>query len=118
MARKSPTDTTGHKAQELAAAKAEELKARKEEISLLNAQAAEAKSEVVDLTEAPIVQKPAVEEVETVEVSHPIREFRVNSTIEHMTIGHGTDYTFEEGRTYRAPKHVWERLEELGYVWH
>jgi len=110
---------TGRKKAELADENAEALRLREGEISLLNAAAAEEKkSGVIDLTEPKKVEAPVVAEVLDVEVVEPTREFRVNTKIENMTIGHGNSYDFEEGRTYRVLKHVYDRLEELGYVWH
>lgn len=43
---------------------------------------------------------------------------RVNTTLEQVTIGVGTEYNFEEGKQYRVPAHVAAHLEEKGYVWH
>jgi len=119
VSRKSPTDVTGRKKAQLADDNAEAIRLREGEITLLNAAAAEEKENgVIDYTEAPKAEAPVVTEVVDVEVVNPIREFRVNTKIENMTIGHGTSYDFEEGRKYRAPHHVYSRLEELGYVWH
>ena len=118
VSRKSPTDMTGRRKVELAEENAEALRLREGEITLLNAAAVEEKSGIVDLTEpkkAPPVVVPEVLDVEVVEAT---REFRVNTKIENMTMGHGNSYDFEEGRTYRTKKPVYDRLEELGYVWH
>jgi len=110
---------TGRKKAQLADDNAEAVRLREGEISLLNAAAAEEKENgVIDLTEPRRVEVPVVEEVQDVEVEEPNREFRVNTKIENMTVGHGNLYDFEEGRTYRAKKHVYDRLNELGYVWH
>lgn len=51
-------------------------------------------------------------------VSQRDRVIRVNTTLENVTIGAGTDYSFVEGQQYRVPTHVADYLEELGYVWH
>ena len=44
--------------------------------------------------------------------------FRVNETLEDVTIGQGNTFTFEEGRQYRVPRYVRDHLEEKGYIWH
>jgi len=110
---------TGRKKAQLADDNAEAVRLREGEISLLNAAAAEEKENgVIDLTEPKRVEVPVVEEVQDVEVEEPVREFRVNTKIENMTVGHGNMYDFDEGRTYRTKKSVYDRLDELGYVWH
>lgn len=53
-----------------------------------------------------------------VQIADTSVEIRVNSTLENVTIGQGTDYTFEEGRRYKVPQHVADHLEERGLVWH
>lgn len=58
-----------------------------------------------------------VGDVMTVE-QRPVKTIRLNTTLENVTIGVGTDYSFVEGQQYRVPAHVADYLEELGYVWH
>lgn len=118
--RKRPADLTGLNAERLAAENAEALKARANEISLLQAAAAEEKDEVVDLDGARVDFSSPTDDVEVteVEVANVTREFRVNTTLENVTIGRDNHYTFEEGRRYKAPKHVYDHLEEKGYIWH
>lgn len=48
----------------------------------------------------------------------PTKVIRTNTTLEDVTIGVGTNYTFIEGQQYRVPQHVADHLEELGYIWH
>jgi hypothetical protein len=43
---------------------------------------------------------------------------RVNTTIEDVTVGAGRHFSFQEGRKYKMPRDVYDRLEELGYIWH
>lgn len=50
--------------------------------------------------------------------SQQLVEFRVNETLEDVTIGVGTNFSFEEGRRYRAPRYVRDHLEEKGYIYH
>lgn len=119
VSRKSPADMTGRRKVQMADDNAEALRLREGEISLANAAAAEEKENgIIDLTEPRRVEVPVVEEVQDVEVEEPVREFRVNTKIENMTVGVGNLYDFEEGRTYRAKKHIYDRLDKLGYVWH
>jgi ATP phosphoribosyltransferase len=118
---KRPGDATGRIGEALAKEHAEELKARENEISLLNAQVAAERDDTVhdvtpkDFAPAP---EPAAVEVSAVEVQVPTREFRVNTTIENMTFGHGNHYDFEEGVRYKAEKPLYDHLDSLGYVWH
>lgn len=110
---KRPGDITGRKAAMLAEQSKEELKARAEELTMFNAAAEEERKEVVSL-----VSEPAIESQGQVQVEVPVKTFRVNSTLENMTFGHGNTYSFEEGRTYKAPKALYDHLEEKGYIWH
>lgn len=114
MTKKRPGDVTGRRAAILAEEAAEERKLRASELSMMTEAANEERTEVVDLSDT----ARAVSEGGLVEVEQPLRTFRVNSTIEEMTFGAGNSYTFEEGRTYKAPKPLYDHLEELGYVWH
>ena len=119
VSRKSPADYTGRLKAQLSEDNAVAVRLREGEISLLNAAAAEEKENtIIDLTEPVRVVVPVVEEVQDVEVVEAVREFRVNTKIEKMTVGHGNLFDFDEGRTYRAKKHVYDRLDELGYIWH
>lgn len=111
--KKRPGDITGRKAEMLAAQHQDELKARAAEISLMNEADEAAKLEVVSL----IPERRDVEQG-AVRVEVPFKTIRVNTTLENMTYGHGVDYTFEEGRTYKVPREVADHLEEKGYVWH
>jgi hypothetical protein len=94
---------------------------------------AEASNEVVDLTGQPVEALPAEGETTTDVVEQPWetvgevpapREadgtvvLRVNTDLEDVTIGAGNNYTFMEGQAYRVPRHVYDHLEEKGYVWH
>jgi uncharacterized protein with LGFP repeats len=116
-----PGDLTGTKKAALAKEHAEELAAREGEISLMNAATAAAKENTVveakPKTPEPVVET-VVEVADAVEVSTPAREFRVNTSIENMTFGHGQHYDFEEGVRYKAPKALYDHLDSLGYIWH
>ncbi|MFE9412331.1 hypothetical protein ACFYN0_26585 [Streptomyces sp. NPDC006704] len=109
----SPRDTTGQVKQELEKNRdIAEREAAKGQ--LLEAQVAEeVRAEVVDLTapqEVEIVEAPVV-------VGASAREMRVVEDLENVTIGYGTNFSFEAGRTYKVPAFVYNHLAEKGYVW-
>ena len=114
-------DLTGKKKAELAAKHAEEQAAKAKSVAMATAATQAEEQEPVDLTpEKPKVEERTVGEVEVtdVDVNEEIVKFRVNETLEMVTIGHGNHYNFEEGREYRAPKHIRDYLEERGFIWH
>lgn len=53
-----------------------------------------------------------------VEVKDEIVSFKVRENLEAVTIGAGTFYNFEEGKTYKYPKYIYDHLEEKGMIWH
>jgi hypothetical protein len=116
-----PGDLTGRTKAALVKEHAEELKQREGEISLMNAAAAEEKAntvvEVKPKQPDPVVET-VVEVADAIEVETPMREFRVNTSLENMTYGHGNHYDFEEGVRYKAPKALYDHLDALGYIWH
>jgi hypothetical protein len=116
-----PGDLTGRTKATLAKEHAEELKARESEISLMNAAAAAERDETVHEVKPrqpePVVDT-VVEVADTIEVETPMREFRVNTSLENMTYGQGNHYDFEEGVRYKAPKALYDHLDSLGYIWH
>ncbi|MEU5425169.1 hypothetical protein AB0H73_06125 [Streptomyces olivoreticuli] len=80
---------------------------------LVEAQIAdEVRSRVVDLTQPDVM----VEE-QPVEVGDPVREMQVVEDITDVTIGYRQTYSFEAGRKYRVPAHVYKHLAEKNYVW-
>jgi hypothetical protein len=111
--RKRPGDVTGRASEILAEKAKQDGIIRDKEMTLLTIQSEQAKSEVIDL-----VQHEAVVDAEVVLVDAPPVKIRLNSTLEHVTIGAGTDYNFDEGQSYIVPKNVADHLEEKGYVWH
>lgn len=116
-----PGDLTGRNKAALSKEHAEELARREGEIALINAAAAEEKSNSV-VEVKPKQPEQAVETVvevaDVVEVETPTREFRVNTALENMTFGHGNHFDFEEGVRYKAPKALYDHLDSLGYIWH
>jgi hypothetical protein len=117
-----PGDLTGRNKAALAKEHAEELKQRENEIALINAAAAAERDDtvhdVVPKDTAPAPAPDPIEVADAVEVETPTREFRVNTSLENMTFGHGNHFDFEEGVRYRAPKALYDHLDSLGYIWH
>ena len=113
-----PQDFTGREAARLAKERDDDQARRSAELAMATAAEAEAKEELVDLTEAapPPAENP--EPSGEVEVRRPHRVIRVNSTIEQMTFGHGNTYDFEAGRQYKVPADLADHLEAKGFVWH
>lgn len=104
---KNPRDVTGRKAAIMAEAHAEELKARAKQMSTVTA--------AVDVE--PDADGPEIS-VGDVEVGTPTKKLRVNTDVEDLTFGAGTNYSFYRGQTYSVPAALWEHLEEKGLVWH
>lgn len=138
-----PGDFTGQAKAKLAREHADEVKARDQELGMMEAAEAEAaQNRVTDYTQGPapvVLDDPDVvaqaeellrrdpELLDEVHVlgdepgqlrEQPFRTIRINSTLESVTIGAGNHYTFNEGEKYRVPAHVADHLEEKGYVWH
>lgn len=68
-------------------------------------------------TAVSLLERP--DEVEEVEhQSDRMVVVRVNSTLNDVTVGQGTNFNFIEGRRYKVPYHVAMHLEEKGYLWH
>lgn len=114
-------DFTGREKARLAAEHAEETALRAKELSLINQQEKDfANHSTVDLTQgSPIILEDDGEVMELNEdYDGDDKTIRVNSDIEHMTLGAGTDYNFTVGQKYRVPQHVADHLEEKGLVWH
>jgi len=115
-------DFTGKQKAELAEKHAAEQEARSNQIAMATAEAAtKSQTETVDL----LPHKEEVKEqvtgevvIRDVDVEEPIVEFRVTETLEMVTIGHGNNYDFVQGQKYKAPKHIYDHLEEKGLIWH
>jgi len=100
---------------------ANEVKERAATMTMATASIEAAKDEVIDLT----AQKPAPEvesvgdvEVSAVTVEDDLVNFRVNTTMEQVTIGAGNHFDFVEGQQYRAPRWIYKHLDEKGVVFH
>lgn len=114
-------DFTGKVKETNTAEHAKEIEERAAEMAMATASIEQAKDEVIDLT-AP-KPEPEAENVGDVEIS-PITveddlvNFRVNTTLEQVTIGAGNHYDFVEGQQYRAPRSIYKHLDEKGVVYH
>lgn len=137
--RRSPADATGAKRDQLAKEHAEEVARRAGELTM-NQQAVAMSEEVEDATTAFGESDPGAvltmsedfaddeqpQEWKTIGDAPVVDQadgqqavvIRVNTTLEDVTIGAGTNFTFNEGQRYRVPIHVANHLEEKGYVYH
>lgn len=117
MAGKAPTDVTGRKRDALAAANAEAMQERANEMSLATAEAQiKLDTEVIDAT-VPNRPTVVVDKVTTVgKQDGETVEIRVVSDIENMTLGSGNNYSFRAGQKYQVTKHVAQHLKEKGYL--
>lgn len=113
----NPQDLTGRIKAEKEAALAEERKSAAARMSMVTAQADEAKKQTVDLSSGGTVEKTN-DEGGTVSVAKPTKKMRVNTNLESVTIGHGNTYNFEIGQTYKVDADVYDYLDDLGFVWH
>ena len=114
-------DFTGRQKAALQEQHAAEQQAAAESLALATAAAKAEEQETIELAPK---QEPVQEEVvgdvavTDVDVNEEIVEFRVNETLESVTIGHGNNYDFVEGQKYKAPKRIYDHLEEKGLIWH
>lgn len=114
-------DLTGNKKAELAAQAEQDQKAKAKSMSMATAAVeAEKSDEVIDLAPIPVqeIQTDGDVQVLSVDESEKVKEFKVNATLEHVTIGYGNTYNFEQGQKYKAPQSVYDYLEEKGLIWH
>lgn len=114
----SPLDSTGRAAEQAQKKNAEELRKRKEEISIAaQIEAEQLETQVFDpkRPDAPIV----LDEIENVGVSttNNYVVIRTITDIDDMTYGVGNTYTFKAGVKYRVPSDLAIYLEQLGYIW-
>jgi hypothetical protein len=123
-----PQDLTGHiketKEREAAALKEAEAKrlaeaagakpAEDEEVQWEDAEAKAAR----EREEAEKAKKDGVVIFDDVDVKEKLVKFKVREDLEAVTIGAGTFYNFEAGKTYNYPKYIYDHLEEKGMIWH
>jgi len=114
----SPLDATGRAAEQAAKKNQEELRKRKDEISIAAQIEAESlENDVFDpkKPDAPLV----LDDIEEVGVStaNDMVVIRTITDIEEMTYGVGNHYTFKAGVKYRVPSGLANYLEQLGYIW-
>jgi hypothetical protein len=114
-----PGDVTGMEKARLAKENAEAVALRSKELTLMNAEQADIDAEPIDLTQGPNARPVVeIEVTDVVDVTPANKNLRVNTDLEEVTIGAGNHYNFLEGRNYIVPAHVYNHLEEKGYVWH
>ena len=114
----SPLDATGRAAAEATKKNAEELRKRKDEISI--ASQIEAESLDRDVFDPKHPDAPLVlDEIEDIGVSvaGDTVIIRTITDIEEMTYGVGNSFTFKAGVKYRVPQGLANYLEQLGYIW-
>ena len=114
----SPLDATGKAAETAAKKNAEELRKRKDEISI--ASQIEAESLDRDVFDPKHPDAPLVlDEIEDVgvTVANDSVVIRTITDIEDMTYGVGNHFTFKAGVKYRVPSGLAAYLEQLGYIW-
>lgn len=114
-------DLTGKIKQEKTAEVQQEQKAKAKSMAMATAAVeAEKNEEPIDLAPIPTVEVEKDGEIEILSVDASEKEvtFKVNSTLESVTIGYGNNYNFEQGQKYKAPQSVYDYLEEKGLIWH
>jgi hypothetical protein len=100
---------------------AAELEERAATMTMATAAIAAAKDEVIDLTEprpAPEAENVGDVELSEVTVEDDVVNFRVNTTLEQVTIGVGNHMDLVEGQQYKAPRWIYKHLDEKGVVYH
>ena len=116
-----PTDFTGRQREQLAEARANELRARESEISTIQKLEAEIDEKTVtDYSQgtSPIVLDADDEVVsQGVELSDDTVIIRVAEELEMMTFGAGNHYDFKPGKQYKVPRALAEHLLDKGYLW-
>lgn len=120
-AKTSTRDFTGRQREKLQAEHAEELAKREAELSTAHeAERVANETEVIDHTN-PALPDVIVDETIALgddEDDEDMVVFRVNEDLENVTIGVGNVYDFKAGPKHRAPRHVYQHLDEKGLVWH
>jgi len=114
----SPLDATGVAKEKAQKANAEELRKRKEEISIANQ--LETESLERDVFDPKKPDQPLVlDEIQEVGVSLSNDKviIRTITDIEEMTFGVGNVYSFKAGVKYSVPRELASYLENLGYIW-
>ena len=71
--------------------------------------------------DVPVAPEPDEVQSQSVDVENPglrLVEFRVNESVPQVTVGHGNTFDLVEGQKYKAPKYVYDHLEEKGLIYH
>lgn len=112
-------DLTGRNRASLQKEHEEEVERREGELTTIaNERQRELDDTVYDLTNPSL--PTVVDEVEEmpVGVDDEYVVFRTNEDLDNVVIGVGNVYTFKAGQKVRAPKSVYQNLDERGFVWH
>lgn len=117
----NPRDLTGTRKQQLLVERAKEVEEAQQRLSMQSVQ----RKRDLDTPVTLGADGRALHEVEIVDPSEagPVEiepdwaTIRVTDTLEHVTVGQGTDFSFEEGQVYKVPMYVAKHLDRLGYVW-
>jgi hypothetical protein len=114
----SPLDATGKAAEDAAKKNAEELRKRKDEISL-NQKIEEELLETAVFDPKKPDQPILIDEIEEVGVSvnNDKVVIRTITDIDEMTYGVGNTFSFKAGVKYSVPRGLANYLESLGYIW-
>lgn len=124
-------DVTGRKKAELLAEQDEALKARQDELTMINA-VIQTQNEhgVFDPVSGTLIAEDAEDagvdvlgvddtiEFPAVEIEDDEVVVRVNEDLTNVTVGAGTLFNFKMGQQYKVPRHVAAHLEERGLIWH
>ena len=114
----NPQDMTGAAKIRLEAEAAEKQKDARSRMAMSAQKATALKEGTIDLTAGETVIEPDEDSGEPIVVAERTKKLRVNIPLEDVTIGHGTNYTFEPGQRYKVPGHVYDYLDAKGFVWH
>ncbi len=110
-----PSDFTGVEREKAAAAAAEEVAHRQNELSMSNQLIVEAnENDLFDPESGASLGKAA-----SVPIDPEKKEvvIRVVEDIEDMTFGAGTHYTFKVGQKYRVKENIAKHLDKLGLLY-
>lgn len=112
----NPQDLTGAQKARLEAEAAAQKQEAAKRMSMVTEAASNVSDKVINLATGSV--ETVGEDGKPVTVKVPKKKMRVNTSLENVTIGHGTDYTFVPGQMYEVDEDVYRYLDEKGFVWH
>jgi hypothetical protein len=110
-----PSDFTGTQREAAAAAAADELAKRKDQIS--TAQRIEAQANETDLFDPSTGKSLGAANSISIDPAKKEVVIQVVEDVEDMTLGAGNNYSFKVGMKYKVPEYVAKHLDRLGLVW-